>query len=269
MPTWGARSSTRACRRASTPSRRRPAAVRDLHGPRRLPPDRRHESAAPGRGLELGRPHEPRRPAGPGLGCDPDPITATASSPRPTGSWPSCRTGTPASSRSTSRDPARPTLMGAPTTGRMPTATRTRRNYDEARRLLFSADEDFCKTSGSGTEKGFGYLRVWDYSDLAAPEQIGEFSTPNASGSKDVNAGDYTIHNPLIVGTDALHLLVHGRHPRGRRPRPAEPEGGRVLRPAGGQQPGPALAARARSRTRPRSGASPTTRAATSSTRAT
>jgi hypothetical protein len=75
-------------------------------------------------------------------------------------------------------------------------------NFDEQRRLLFAADEDFCKTSGSGTEKGFGYLRVFDYSDLAAPRQIGTFKTANASGSKDLKAGDYTIHNPLLVDTD-------------------------------------------------------------------
>jgi hypothetical protein len=37
-------------------------------------------------------------------------------------------------------------------------------SYDDARKLLFSADEDFCKTSGSGIEKGLGYLRVYDYS---------------------------------------------------------------------------------------------------------
>ena len=74
--------------------------------------------------------------------------------------------------------------------------------YDEGRELLFSADEDFCKTSGSGIEKGFGYLRVYDYSNLSAPEQIGSYKTPNSSGSKDLGAGDYTIHNPLIVGTD-------------------------------------------------------------------
>jgi hypothetical protein len=74
--------------------------------------------------------------------------------------------------------------------------------WDEGRELLFSADEDFCKTSGSGTEKGFGYLRAWDYSDLAKPVQVGEYRTPNSSGSKDVGAGDYTIHNPLIVGNE-------------------------------------------------------------------
>jgi len=74
--------------------------------------------------------------------------------------------------------------------------------YDDARRLLFSADEDFCKTSGSGIEQGFGYLRVYDYSNLAAPRQIGEFRTVNSSGTSDPGAGDYTIHNPMLVGTD-------------------------------------------------------------------
>ena len=73
--------------------------------------------------------------------------------------------------------------------------------YDEARKLLFSADEDFCKTSGSGTEKGFGYLRVYDYSKLGAPKQIGEYRTPNTLGGSDQGAGDYTIHNNFLVGT--------------------------------------------------------------------
>jgi hypothetical protein len=74
-------------------------------------------------------------------------------------------------------------------------------SYDDTRKLLFSADEDFCKT-GQGIEKGQGYLRVWDYSNLAAPVQIGSFRTPNSSGSKDQAAGDYSIHNALVVGTD-------------------------------------------------------------------
>ena len=39
-------------------------------------------------------------------------------------------------------------------------------SYDDFRKLLFSADEDSCKT-GQGIEKGRGYLRVWDYSNLA------------------------------------------------------------------------------------------------------
>jgi hypothetical protein len=73
--------------------------------------------------------------------------------------------------------------------------------YDEARKLLFTADEDFCNTSGTGIEKGYGYLRVYDYSKLSAPKQIGEYRTPNTFDSNDQQAGDYTIHNNFLVGT--------------------------------------------------------------------
>ena len=73
--------------------------------------------------------------------------------------------------------------------------------YDEARRLLITADEDFCKTSGSGTETGFGYMRIWDWSQTT-PVQIGTFKTPNSTGTRDIAAGDYTIHNNFLVGTD-------------------------------------------------------------------
>lgn len=72
-------------------------------------------------------------------------------------------------------------------------------NFDDAREILFSADEDFCKTSGPGTETGWGFLRVWDFSNPAAPVRIGEFRTPNSLGTDDQGAGDYTIHNPFFV----------------------------------------------------------------------
>lgn len=74
-------------------------------------------------------------------------------------------------------------------------------SYDQRRRLLFSADEDFCKT-GPGIETGWGYLRVWDYSNPRAPVQIARFRTQNSLGLSDPGAGDFTIHNPLVVGTD-------------------------------------------------------------------
>jgi hypothetical protein len=73
--------------------------------------------------------------------------------------------------------------------------------WDEARSLLFTADEDFCKASGSGIEKGFGYMRVYDYSNPAAPTQIGEYRTPNSLGTNDQAAGDFVIHNNFLVGT--------------------------------------------------------------------
>jgi hypothetical protein len=96
-------------------------------------------------------------------------------------------------------------------------------NFDEGRQLLFSADEDFGKACGSGTEKGFGYLRVWDWS-RSEPRQIGSYKTPNSSGTQDRNAGDYTIHNPLLVGdeifaswyTDGIRIIdvAHPSSPR-------------------------------------------------------
>lgn len=74
--------------------------------------------------------------------------------------------------------------------------------YDMERKLLFTADEDFCKTSGPGIETGYGYLRVYDYSNLAAPVQIGEFRTQNSLGIGAQGSGDYTIHNAFVHGTD-------------------------------------------------------------------
>jgi hypothetical protein len=75
-------------------------------------------------------------------------------------------------------------------------------NYDDARKLLFTADEDFCPNSGPGIEKGWGYLRVYDYANAASPRQIGSFKTANSLAIGDRAAGDYTIHNPFLVGTD-------------------------------------------------------------------
>jgi hypothetical protein len=73
--------------------------------------------------------------------------------------------------------------------------------YDDVNKLLITADEDFCKTSGSGIEKGYGYMRVYDYSNPAAPIQIGSYRTPNSLGTNDQAAGDFVIHNNFLVGT--------------------------------------------------------------------
>jgi hypothetical protein len=73
--------------------------------------------------------------------------------------------------------------------------------YDDARQLLFSADEDFCKASGPGIEPGFGYLRVWDFSDPGNVTQIGSYRTPRSAGTDDQGAGDFVIHNNFLVGT--------------------------------------------------------------------
>jgi hypothetical protein len=94
-------------------------------------------------------------------------------------------------------------------------------SYDDTRRLLFTADEDFCPNSGPSIEKGWGYLRVFDFSKIGSPKQIGEFRTENSLAIGDPAAGDYTIHNPVVVGTDVYISwysdgvrVVDARNPR-------------------------------------------------------
>jgi hypothetical protein len=141
-------------------------------------------------------------PPAPGLGCDPDPEFGHSVEPSADGRlafvayWDSGFIALDVS------NPAAPTFRGRTVYPANADGDGHSSQFDEARELLFTADEDFCKTSGSGTEKGFGYLRVYDYSNLAAPVQIGQFKTPNSSGTADRGAGDFTIHNPLLVGTD-------------------------------------------------------------------
>lgn len=140
-------------------------------------------------------------PPAPGLGCDPDAEYGHSAEPSADGKlafmsyWDSGFIALDVS------DPSNPVMRGRAAYPANADGDAHSSNYDEARGLLFSADEDFCKTSGSGTEKGFGYLRVWDYRNLASPTQIATFKTANAGGSKDLKAGDYTIHNPLLVGS--------------------------------------------------------------------
>jgi hypothetical protein len=98
-------------------------------------------------------------------------------------------------------DPAVPVFMGRTVYPANADGDAHSSQWDESRELLFGADEDFCKASGAGIEKGYGYMRVYDYSDPAAPVQIGEYRTPNSTGTKDPAAGDFVIHNNFLVGT--------------------------------------------------------------------
>ncbi|MGH9249039.1 MAG: LVIVD repeat-containing protein [Acidimicrobiales bacterium] len=139
-------------------------------------------------------------PTQPALGCDPDNIFGHSVEPSDDGRlafvayWDSGFIALDLS------DPADPEFLGNTTYPANADGDGHSSNYDDARELLFTADEDFCKTSGPATEKGFGYLRVYNYSDFAAPIQIGEFRTANSLGTDDRAAGDYTIHNPFLDG---------------------------------------------------------------------
>ena len=141
-------------------------------------------------------------PPAAGLGCDPDPEYGHSVEPSADGKRAFVAYWDSGFIELDVFDPANPTMVKRAAYGPRADGDAHSSNFDEGRELLFSADEDFGKSCGSGTEKGFGYLRVWDWTPddpEDEPVQIGSYKTPNSSGTKDVNAGDYTIHNPLLV----------------------------------------------------------------------
>jgi hypothetical protein len=142
-------------------------------------------------------------PPAEGLGCDPDPEYGHSAEPSADGKSAFLSWWDSGFIEVDVTDPAHPVYKKRAAYPPTADGDGHSSNFDEARNLLFSADEDFGKACGSGTEKGFGYLRVWDWSG-PDPVQIGFYKTPNASGTKDVGAGDYTIHNPLLVGDEVF-----------------------------------------------------------------
>jgi hypothetical protein len=146
--------------------------------------------------------HDLGGPPAPGLGCDPDAEYGHSAEPSADGKlafiayWDSGFVALDVT------NPANPVLRGHTVYGTDEDGDGHSSMYDDARQLLFSADEDFGKNCGPDIEPGYGYLRIWDYSNLAAPVQIGEYRTPNSGGRLPLGSGDYTIHNPMLMGTD-------------------------------------------------------------------
>ncbi len=73
-------------------------------------------------------------------------------------------------------------------------------------RFLFQADEVIppnsnCQAPDRHTEKSWGYVRVFDISNLASPVQVGAFQTPNSMSPNRMRKGDYSVHNPVVVGS--------------------------------------------------------------------
>ena len=144
--------------------------------------------------------HDLGAPPAPGQGCDPDPNYGHSVAPSADGKlafiayWDSGYIAIDVS------NPANPVYKGR--TVYKPTEDGDAHSsvYDDGRKLLFTQDEDFCKT-GPGIETGFGYIRVYDERNLAAPKQIGVFKTANSLGTNDQAAGDYTVHLTELDGT--------------------------------------------------------------------
>lgn len=73
--------------------------------------------------------------------------------------------------------------------------------------LLIQNDEDFDPGffTPPGTEISWGYSRIFDISDPAAPRQIGTFKLPTTTQFPPAAAGDFTVHDPKVRG-NTLHL---------------------------------------------------------------
>ena len=137
-----------------------------------------------------------------GQGCDPDPNYGHSAEPSEDGTEAFLSYWDSGFIKLDVSNPANPVFEGRTIYPANADGDAHSSNYDDGRQLLFTADEDFCPNSGPEIEKGWGYLRVYDYSNAAAPKQIGSFKTQNSLAIGDKAAGDYTIHNPFLVGTD-------------------------------------------------------------------
>ena len=73
--------------------------------------------------------------------------------------------------------------------------------YDDARALSSRRTRLLQGVWIRHREGGFGYMRVYDYSNPSAPRQIGEFRSANSLGTNDQAAGDFVLHNNFLVGT--------------------------------------------------------------------
>lgn len=69
------------------------------------------------------------------------------------------------------------------------------------------ADEDIpppgnCKAPAQHREAGWGFLRIFELAQPSVP-QVGSFRTPNSVSPSRNRKGDYSIHNPFVVGNKA------------------------------------------------------------------
>jgi hypothetical protein len=76
------------------------------------------------------------------------------------------------------------------------------------RTLMLTGDEDYptpgyCIAPAKGLEGGWGYLRMFDVTNPNTPKELGTFKTPNSAETQRRRKGDYTVHNPFVVGTKA------------------------------------------------------------------
>lgn len=100
-------------------------------------------------------------------------------------------------------DPAHPTFVGRtiyPAGADGDTHSVTLAQGDN---LLLTADEDFSpiESVSPPPDDTWGFLRIWDVKNPAAPVEIGRFGTANSLSTR--GDGFYSIHNPVVRGSTA------------------------------------------------------------------
>ena len=70
--------------------------------------------------------------------------------------------------------------------------------FAHGERVLLTSEELSQPENGT-----WGYLRLWDIGDPAAPREIGHFATPNAASGRSGGVFAYTVHNPVVRGNVA------------------------------------------------------------------
>ena len=100
-------------------------------------------------------------------------------------------------------DPAHPTFVGRtvyPTGADGDTHSVALARGDN---LLLTADEDFSpgEILNPPPDDTWGFLRIWNVKNPAAPVEIGRFSTANSLSTR--SDGFYSIHNPVVRGNTA------------------------------------------------------------------
>ena len=220
MQTWDAASCTRACRPPSTPT---PVPERPPRPPGqgRLPPDRRHEPVAALGGLQLGRAPQPRWSPVARVCCDPDPEYGHSVEPHANGKlawvayWDSGFIALDLT------NPANPVFKGRTSYPAVADGDGHSSNYDEGRKLLFAADEDFGKSCG-GDREGLripARVRLLVASRAGADRRLQDAERVGEQGRQRRRLHD---PQPAAVGHGPVRVLVHGRHPGAGREGPAQ-----------------------------------------------
>jgi hypothetical protein len=67
-------------------------------------------------------------------------------------------------------------------------------------RILIQTDEDFDPAPSPGVEQAWGYTHIFNVSDKANPVELATFKLPSTTQFPPPAPGDFTVHDPKVVG---------------------------------------------------------------------